>query len=129
VTTLGCGAITVNFAEACAPPPDARILATVELPTGVVVTRKVAEEAAFGTTTDPGTTAQDALLDKTTLSPLVPAGLVKLTVAVAVDPPVTVAGATLTDLTACAEQNAGATSASSKHPRRIARTPTPPPLI
>jgi hypothetical protein len=71
--------------------------------TGLVVAVKVAVVAPAGTVTDAGTWAAAVLLDvKLIAAPPVGAALLKVTVPVEETPPCTVAGLTLTPLSAAA---------------------------
>jgi hypothetical protein len=69
--------------------------------TGVVVTVKVAPVAPLGTVTEAGTCATAVLpLERVTLTPLVGAAAVKVTVPVELVPPVTPVGLSVMDETA-----------------------------
>jgi hypothetical protein len=77
------------------------IVTAVSEATGLVVAVKVAVVAPAGTVTDAGTWAAAVLLDvKLTTAPPVGAGLFKVTVPVEDTQPSTVAGLTLTPLSA-----------------------------
>ena len=82
----------VSVAVWVTPPEMPVIVAVVAVCKACVVMAKVAEVCPLGTVTIAGTVAVVLLLDRETMSPPAGAGFVRMTVPVAVAPPITEVG-------------------------------------
>jgi len=90
--------LMVRFPLTVVEPTVAEIDAVVDVPTGVVVTVKVAVVAPEATVTVAGTVALELLEVRATLTPPAPAAVFKVTVPVDVFPPTTVEGESVTEV-------------------------------
>src|SRR5215467_3512714 len=94
---IRAGGVTVTAVLFTTPLELAERLPTVVVPTGVVLMAKLAALCVAGTTTLAGTLMALGALLNATLRPPAGAGVVRVTVPVALVPPVTVLGVALTD--------------------------------
>src|SRR5262249_10415866 len=101
------GGVTVTAVLFTTPIALAEMLPTVVIPTGVVLMEKLAEIGVAGTTTLTGTLMALGALLNATLMPPAGAGAERVTVPVALVPPVTVLGVALTDDSAGGPEGAG----------------------
>src|SRR2546422_147073 len=93
VSDEGTEGITVSDAVCVTPPKDAEIVTEVVVPTGLVLTVKVAAVAPLGTVTLDGTVATPGLLlERDTRAPPLGAGPLSVTEPVDEFPPVTLVG-------------------------------------
>jgi hypothetical protein len=108
--------VIVRLAVRVVPAYAAEMTALVVAPTVLVDTEDVAELAPDGTVTLEATVAALLLLDSDTTAPPVGAGAVRVTVAVAVAPPVTVEGLRPTALRAAVGGGGGGAGVVTVHP-------------
>src|SRR5262245_28176263 len=102
--------VTVRLADLVALPTKAVMLTTVFFVTAKVVTLKLAEVCPAGILTTGGTWATDGLfVDRVAKMPPVGAGEAKVTVPVALVPPGTLVGVTVTDWSRGGAFGSGAT--------------------